>query len=394
MVCFMRSVCRPFIFRALPLFAPKVQRVLALLALLLAFGRPNARADGTETITFEPAPLPHGDRLIDEWIEKDLRFTTPNRFGSNDVSDAGYPYNGSTYLNFAYTESPLTITTVDAQPFSVFTVDLAEYSTVFAEPKTITFVGTHVDGSTTSASFTLDGIIDGNGPARDFQTFTFPPAFRDLQKVTVDADIYSLDNLVVNVVPLPPVILGASSALAQSGQPFRYQIKATGSPTGYGVDGLPPGLSFDPATGLISGTPTSLGTYPVTLRATNAGGIGTANLQLTLTVAPTVSLTVATRTVQVGSGDIGLFILNLPEAQNHDVVVNYIIRGSAVNGTDYALLKGTKRIRAGKTNGLIKIIPRSDLGGVDKKTVVLSLLPGDGYVVGTGGKLKVKIFSK
>ena len=193
MVCFMRSVFRPFTFRPASLFAPEVQRVLALLALLLAFGRPNARADGTETITFEPAPLPHGDRLIEEWIEKDLRFTTPNRLGSNDVFDPG----------------------------SVFTVDLAEYSTVFAEPKTITFVGTHVDGSTTSASFTLDGIIDGNGPTRDFQTFTFPSAFRDLQKITVDADIYSLDNLVVDVVPLPPVILSASSALAQSGQPFR-----------------------------------------------------------------------------------------------------------------------------------------------------------------------------
>jgi hypothetical protein len=61
-----------------------------------------------------------------------------------------------------------------------------------------------------------------------------------------------------------------------------YQITATNSPTSFSASGLPPGLSVNTSTGLISGTPTTLGTSSVTLGATNGSGTGNATLSFTI----------------------------------------------------------------------------------------------------------------
>src|SRR5439155_6281255 len=72
---------------------------------------------------------------------------------------------------------------------------------------------------------------------------------------------------------------------------FSYQIAATNSPSSYGATGLAgTGLSIDTATGLISGTPTTSGTFSVTLSATNSGGTGSATLTLTINPPPSLSL--------------------------------------------------------------------------------------------------------
>ena len=49
------------------------------------------------------------------------------------------------------------------------------------------------------------------------------------------------------------------------GQSFSYNLTASGSPSGYTILNLPDGLTFVPATGAISGTPTQAGTFPATL---------------------------------------------------------------------------------------------------------------------------------
>lgn len=86
----------------------------------------------------------------------------------------------------------------------------------------------------------------------------------------------------------PPVITSASTAGGAQTLPFSYQITATNSPTNFAATGLPPGLSVNASTGLISGSPTTTGTFNVTISATNATGTGSATLTITIGVGPPV----------------------------------------------------------------------------------------------------------
>ncbi|TRX03699.1 LamG-like jellyroll fold domain-containing protein [Flavobacterium gawalongense] len=77
-----------------------------------------------------------------------------------------------------------------------------------------------------------------------------------------------------------PEISSATTATATINTAFSYTINANASPSSYSASGLPAGLSINTATGLISGTPTTMGQSVVTLGATNASGTGTATLIL------------------------------------------------------------------------------------------------------------------
>src|SRR5207248_4617887 len=85
-----------------------------------------------------------------------------------------------------------------------------------------------------------------------------------------------------------PVIQPPFTATGQVGVAFSYTITATNNPTSYNATGLPAGLSVNTSTGLIFGTPTTAGTYTVTISATNAGGTGSHTLTLTINPATPV----------------------------------------------------------------------------------------------------------
>ena len=101
-----------------------------------------------------------------------------------------------------------------------------------------------------------------------------------------------LDNVVVEAVSigttptLAPVITSPTSSIATAYNSFTYTITASNLPTSFAASGLPAGLSLNTSTGVISGTPTTLGIYIVGLTATNAGGDGTGTLTLTVNPNP------------------------------------------------------------------------------------------------------------
>jgi len=101
-----------------------------------------------------------------------------------------------------------------------------------------------------------------------------------------------------------PVITSPSYALGTAGKPFSYQVTATNHPTtGIISSGtLPAGLTFNPNTGLISGTPKSAGSTTVTVQVTGNGGNGSATLDLFIAAAPVVlPPTVSTKPRATGS---------------------------------------------------------------------------------------------
>src|SRR5437870_3023152 len=76
-------------------------------------------------------------------------------------------------------------------------------------------------------------------------------------------------TLVITICEQAANITSALTATATVGSPFSYQIRADNSPTTFDDTEVPQGLTMDNTPGLISGTPTALGTFPVTISATN-----------------------------------------------------------------------------------------------------------------------------
>jgi autotransporter-associated beta strand protein len=91
-------------------------------------------------------------------------------------------------------------------------------------------------------------------------------------------------SLIVGVHALASATGSVLGTVGTLGVAFNYQIALTSNPTGFAATGLPPGLSLDSATGLISGTATVAGTTFATISETNAGG--TASSQLVVMTPP------------------------------------------------------------------------------------------------------------
>lgn len=87
----------------------------------------------------------------------------------------------------------------------------------------------------------------------------------------------------------PPEIRSAAAATGRAGTAFSYQITALNSPTSYTATGLPAGLTLNPTTGAITGTPAVAGTFSIVLTASNASGTGAQSLSLALAPAPVVT---------------------------------------------------------------------------------------------------------
>ncbi|HTN55376.1 MAG TPA: ice-binding family protein [Microbacterium sp.] len=87
-----------------------------------------------------------------------------------------------------------------------------------------------------------------------------------------------------------PEITSAAPPAGQVGIDYDYTITSTGQPEpDYTIVGgsLPPGLSIDSTTGVLSGQPTAAGAFPVTIGAAN-GTLPDASAQYVITVNPAV----------------------------------------------------------------------------------------------------------
>jgi Putative Ig domain len=133
---------------------------------------------------------------------------------------------------------------------------------------------------------------------------------------SIDAFATSPTNLVADIFSYfaPITALGITTTSLPSGTltyPYSTTLGASGGvpPYAWSVTSgsLPPGLNLDPPSGLISGTPTTVGTYPFTLQvADSQTPPATASAPLSITVNATLTqLTVVTTSLPSGTQNTG-----------------------------------------------------------------------------------------
>src|SRR5438874_2695058 len=179
-------------------------------------------------------------------------------------------------------------------------------------------------------------------------------------------------TLTLTIKPPPPVITSSLTATGQVGVAFSYTIAATNSPTSYNATGLPAGLSVNTSTGLISGTPTTAGTYAVTISATNSGGTGSATLTLTINPPPPpVIQPPLTATGQVGVAfSYSITATNNPTSYN----ATGLPAGLSVNTTT-GVISGAPAAGTDAGSPYSVTISATNSGGTGSATLTLTINP-------------------
>jgi sugar lactone lactonase YvrE len=145
-------------------------------------------------------------------------------------------------------------------------------------------------------------------------------------------------TLTVTVQPAPasgPVISSSTSATGSAGRPFNFQVYTTGGTpaTRLSASGLPPGLSADPVSGIISGSATAKGSSIVMLTVTDGAITAVATLQLTFTADPTLPVIISSGTAFLVPGQFFTYTINVQAAC--DEVTTLALLGTLPTGLTF-----------------------------------------------------------
>ncbi len=116
-----------------------------------------------------------------------------------------------------------------------------------------------------------------------------------------------LTGTAVITTPSAPLITSAAPPAGQVGVAYQHAFSATAVPIAITwsvtLGALPAGLSLNPTTGVLSGTPTASGTFNFTLQASNGVG-GPVTQGMTLAVAPAAATTLTLSSVALNFGGV------------------------------------------------------------------------------------------
>jgi hypothetical protein len=238
--------------------------------------------------------------------------------------------------NTAPTESDVVAQTLNEDGSVVANVTIADTETAAAS---LTFSAS----SSNTALFPGGSIVLGGSGAN--RTITLTPAANTsgtatITYVTTDGDgltVTKTFNVTVNAVQDAPVFLATqgnlsfTSGSAISATTLSAATDADGDALTYSMTGLPAGLSFNPATRVLSGTPTVTGTFNATYSVTDGTTTVSQNFQIVLTAAevPPVMGDVPNQTPATGTA----FSLNLSTyvtLTNGDAISSYSLASGSL----------------------------------------------------------------
>jgi Putative Ig domain len=153
-------------------------------------------------------------------------------------------------------------------------------------------------------------------------------------------------TLTITVQPTPssgPTIVSSTAATGRTGQPFLFQVATTGgSPSErLTVSGLAGGLVADPVRGLISGTPTSDGSFAVTLTVTDGALITQSSLQLTFTSDPARPVIISPGSVLLTPGQFVSYTISAPASAGPSDPTIFNLIGTLPPGLTFDATTGT-----------------------------------------------------
>lgn len=186
--------------------------------------------DAARTISFDPQFVKAGSYRPEVAVQNFVVTTgsvLTSYFSSVYIQNAynsGYPENGGNYLRCLSSDQSVIVRHRDRIPFTVESIDLSEYSSVYPQRKSITITGTKAGGGTVTKQVLTDGVFDGTGPLADFQTFALGPDFTNLIELRASSPPFMADNIVVRLegqeTPQPP----------DPELPVLYDVTWSGSP--------------------------------------------------------------------------------------------------------------------------------------------------------------------
>lgn len=139
-------------------------------------------------------------------------------------------------------------------------------------------------------------------------------------------------------------------------QPYTAALQATGNNITWRSDDLPAWLALDPATGTISGTPTTAGTFEFTVTAANASGSASQAYTLTIKAVPVTGVTLDKTELSLPVGETGTLTATVQPDTATDKTVTWASDDQTVatvdqSGTVTAVAPGTATVTATTADG-------------------------------------------